>query len=48
MQVLHDDLVDGQEGEPGSMQHSLGNVGPHIQHIDAILKVSSSLMLYQN
>ena len=40
-QILHDDLLDSQEGRDGStLHHSLGNVGPRIQHVDALLKVT--------
>ena len=38
--MLHDDLLDCQDGRNSAGPHSLGNIAPHIQHIDAILKVS--------
>lgn len=39
LQVLHEDLNDCQEDQSGGLHHSLGNVGPRIQHVDAALKV---------
>ena len=37
-QVLHDNLLESQEGRAAGQYHSLGNVGSRIKHTDAILK----------
>lgn len=39
IQVLHDNLLAFQEGKENNQYHSLGNIAPHVHHIDSLLKV---------
>ena len=42
VQALQDNLLACQGNQEGSQYHSLGNIAPHVQRIDLVLKASLS------